>query len=257
MGTPALWALAGDATIGALSVRAARGTTCVLDGWATLGAGNRARVPGPDDGLPPVPLPTVPLPGDEGTPQPPGADGEPAPEQLYTSLSYCGLQEQTARSALEDPLATLQRTADDAGTRRFGAEPGALGQAVGCASVSGRAATLAVAAPGVELDRVDGLPSDPGELAEVLGGCPLTLVSLDHLTDAGRPGVEKTDDGTDPEPRAAALRRIDDTIGQLRAATAMLPGRRCCCSPASPRSTTGGRNCTSAWPRDPVSAPGG
>ena len=47
--------MAGDSAIGALSVRAARSTTCVLDGWATLGAGNRARVPGPDEGLPPVP----------------------------------------------------------------------------------------------------------------------------------------------------------------------------------------------------------
>ena len=99
----------------------------------------------------------------------------------------------------------MARTAEDAGTARFGAEPAALGEAVGCATVSGRAATLAVAAPGVELTRVDVLPADPAELAGVLAGCPLALVSLDQLTDAGVPGVEQTDDGTDPEPRAAAL----------------------------------------------------
>ncbi|SFF81813.1 hypothetical protein [Blastococcus tunisiensis] len=223
VGTPELWALAQESSIGALSVRAARGTTCVLDGWATLGAGNRTRVPGPDDGLPPVPLPTVPLTGDEAAPATPvpGADGEPAPEpQLYTSLSYCGLQERTASVALEDPLATVERTAADPGTRRFGAEPAALGEQVGCATVSGRAATLAVAAPGVELTRPASLPSDPGQLAEVLGQCPLTLVSLDQLTAAGRPGVEKTDDGTDPEPRASALARIDRAVGELRAAIA-------------------------------------
>ena len=59
--TPHLWEMAEQGSVGALSVRAARGTTCLLDGWATLGAGNRARFPGPDDGLPPVPLPMPPL----------------------------------------------------------------------------------------------------------------------------------------------------------------------------------------------------
>ena len=37
--TPELWSLAEDSAIGALSVRAGRSTTCLLDGWATLGAG--------------------------------------------------------------------------------------------------------------------------------------------------------------------------------------------------------------------------
>ena len=46
--TPELWDLASSSAIGALSVRAARGTSCLLDGWATLGAGNRARFPGAD-----------------------------------------------------------------------------------------------------------------------------------------------------------------------------------------------------------------
>jgi hypothetical protein len=225
-GTPELWGLAGDSAIGALSVRAARSTTCVLDGWATLGAGNRARVPGPDEGLPPVPLPTVPLPEDPAgapTASPEGDGAAPTPP-LDTSLSYCGLQERAASVALVDPLATVARTAEDEGTRRFGAEPAALGEAVGCATVSGRAATLAVAAADVEVTRVDDLPTDPDALAGVLSGCPLTLVSLNQLTDAGQPGAEKTDDGTDPEPRAAALLRIDRAVGQLRAAAAALPG---------------------------------
>ncbi|TFV66157.1 UNVERIFIED_ORG: hypothetical protein E4P37_06925 [Bacillus sp. AZ43] len=219
-GTPELWAMAGDSTIGSLSVRAARGTTCVLDGWATLGAGNRARVPGPDDGLPPVPLPTVPLPEEEAAPttEPPA---EPEP-RLDTSLSYCGLQERAASVALADPPATVTRTAEDEGTRRFGAEPGALADAVGCATVSGRAATLAAAVPGVDIARVDDLPTDAAGLAGILSGCPLTLVSLDQLTEAGKPGVEKTDDGTDPEPREAALERIDRAVGQLRAGVAEL-----------------------------------
>jgi hypothetical protein len=226
-GTPELWALAGESSIGAMSVRAARSTTCVLDGWATLGAGNRARVPGPDEGLPPVPLPTVPLPDDPAAPTAPPtapADGTAPEPRVDTSLSYCGLQERTAEEALLEPEATVARTAADEGTARFGAEPAALGEAVGCATVSGRAATLAVAAPGVEITRADTLPAEPEPLARALAGCPLALVTLDQLTDAGRPGAEKTDDGTDPEPRAAALLRLDGAVGRLREALATLPG---------------------------------
>lgn len=227
--TPALWALAEGSPVGAVSVRAARGTTCLLDAWATLGAGNRARYPGPEEGLPPVPLPQVPLP-DEDTPAaegPTGPDGEPAVDAeppMDTSLSYCGLQERAAEMALGDPQATVLRTAEDPGTARFGAEPGALGAAVGCAVVSGRAAALAVAAPDVEITRADTLPPDPAELAGVLGGCPLSLVTLNQLTFAGEPGMEKTDDGTDPEPRAAALSSIDRAVGRLVDAVAELPG---------------------------------
>jgi hypothetical protein len=226
-GTPELWALAGDSSIGALSVRAARSTTCVLDGWATLGAGNRARVPGPDDGLPPVPLPTVQVPDGQAEPTAPSADGaEPVPEPpVDSSLSYCGLQERAASVALVDPAATVQRTAEDDGTVRFGAEPGALGKAVGCATVSGRAAALAVAVPGVDIERIDPLPADAAPLADALSGCRLTLVTLNQLSDAGQPSPEKTDDGTDPERRVAALSRIDRIVGQLRAAVATLPGK--------------------------------
>ncbi|GAA3166826.1 hypothetical protein GCM10010531_19320 [Blastococcus jejuensis] len=233
--TPELWALAEESPVGATSVRAARSTTCVLDGWATLGAGNRARFPGPDEGLPPVPMPQVPLPDDEAGPQPaPGDgaddDGEDAQTgdgrdpPLDTSLSHCGLQERVAAVGLVDPQDTVERTAADEGTARFGAEPAALGDAVGCATVSGRAATLAVAAPGVDIIRADTLPTDPETLAGVLDECPLTLVSLEHLSDAGKPGAEKTDDGTDPLPRAQALTAIDEQLGRIRQAISAAPG---------------------------------
>ena len=223
--TPELWGLAAESSIGAVSVRAARSTTCLLDGWATLGAGNRARVPGPDEGLPPVPLPTVPLPEEpaEPTPTPEGTDGAPEPA-VDTTLAHCGLQERSAVVALSDPAAVVERTAAEEGTARFGAEPGALGAAVGCATVSGRAAALAVAAPGVELTMADPLPADVPTLTGVLAGCPLTVVSLDAMTDAGEPGPRKTDDGTEPELRAAALAEIDADVGRLRNAVAELPG---------------------------------
>ncbi|WP_029432559.1 hypothetical protein [Blastococcus sp. URHD0036] len=222
--TPQLWALADDAAIGSMSVRAARATTCVLDGWATIGAGNRVRVPGPDDGLPPVPLPTVPIPedpADPAAPTTPPAGQEPA---FDTSLTYCGLQERLVTVGLDDPLATVRRTAEDAGTARFGAEPAALGEAVGCATVVGGAPAVAVAAPGVALTTAQVLPTDPGGVGALLSGCPLSLVSLDALLTAGRPGVDRTDDGTEPGPRAAALARIDEAVGRLRGAVDALPG---------------------------------
>jgi hypothetical protein len=222
--TPKLWDLADHSPIGSMSVRAARSTTCVLDGWATLGAGNRARYPGPEEGLPPVPLPTVPLPDDPNGASPtPGPDGDQP--VLDTSLSHCGLQERAADVGLADPEGTVARTADDPGTTRFGAEPGALGRAVGCAGVAGRAATLAVAAPGVRLDQADRLPADDGKLGELLGACPLALVSLDELTDAGTPGADRTDDGTEPKQRSDALTSIDEQIGRVRTAVGELSGR--------------------------------
>jgi hypothetical protein len=233
--TPTMWAMAEQGSIGALSVRAARGTTCLLDGWATLGAGNRARFPGPDEGLPPVPLPTVPLPEENpGEPVPEGApatggdaptDGDGAEPRVDTSLSHCGLQERIAAVALDDPAATVQRTADDEGTNRFGAEPAALGAGVGCAAVSGRAAALAAAAPGVTLDRRVALPAEADDLTAFLSGCDLTLVSLDQLTLAGSPGADQTDDGTDPAPRAGALTRVEESLGRLQTAVDALPGQ--------------------------------
>ncbi|SDX98047.1 hypothetical protein SAMN05661080_01907 [Modestobacter sp. DSM 44400] len=205
--TPALWALADGAAIGALSVRAARSTTCLLDGWATLGAGNRARFPGPAQPIPPVPV-----------------DDAAAPVPVVdASLSYCGLQEQVASLGLHDPPAALARVAEDDATVRFGAEPGALGDAVGCATVIGRAASLAAAGPDTTLDLRDALPSTVAETTPLLNGCPLTLVSLDQLTDAGRPGPEQTDTGTTPVAREEALADLDAKVGQLVAATAALP----------------------------------
>jgi hypothetical protein len=230
--TPELWALAEGSPIGAVSVRAARSTSCVLDGWATLGAGNRARFPAPDESIPPVPLPTVPLPG-----QTPGGEGggddasapddaapqEPTPPlpPASPSLSHCGLQERLAQAGLADPQAAVAAVAADPATARFGADPAALGEAVGCATVVGRAPALAVAAPGVMLTQREQLPADPGEL---LTGCPLVLVGLGDLVDAGEPDLETSDTGTEPLPRAAALTGIDAALGRLVDAVAAAPG---------------------------------
>ncbi|MFW3168983.1 hypothetical protein [Geodermatophilus sp. CPCC 206100] len=234
--TPHLWALADDSPVSAVSVRAARATSCLLDGWATLGAGNRARFPAPDESVPPVPLPTVPLPG-----EPPGNGGDdagaddggdgtvpedqaPAVPPAIPSLSHCGLQERLAEAGLTDPAAAVEAVAGDPASARFGAEPAALGRAVGCATVVGRAAALAAAAPGVALTQAEQLPADPGAVGQLLDGCPLTLVSLDALLDAGEPALEGSDTGTEPRPRASALAAIDAAVGRLVAAVDAAPG---------------------------------
>ena len=129
-----------ESSIGAMSVRAARSTTCLLDGWATLGAGNRARVPGPGRG--PAagaaadraaaggrarPPPTA-------TPDRPGRRGgraEPRGGHLAVLLRPAGADRRGRRWTTR--RRPSQRTADDEGTARFGAEPGALGDGASAA----------------------------------------------------------------------------------------------------------------------------
>ena len=195
-GTPELWSLAESSPIGSVSVRAARSRTCVLDGWATLGAGNRVKVPGPD------------------------ATTAPAPPKL----TFCGSQQRMASSVASDPVAAVRRAAAAPGTLRYGAEPGALGAAVGCATVVGKATGLAAAGPHVKLTQRDSLPSDPAELSSLLSGCKLSLISLDQLIGAGRPGSHSTVTGVDPARGSAALKGVDDAVRNVRAAAARLPG---------------------------------
>lgn len=221
---PQTWTLAQESAIGALSVRAARSTTCVLDGWATLGAGNRARWAQAVEPIPPVPLP--PDPGAEAQDDLPAAVpdifGPDTPED--TSLSYCGLQEQVANVGIADPAVAVARVAEDEATARFGAEPGALGDAVPCVSTVGRAASVAAAGPQATLTQVGELPADAAGIAGVVAGCPLTLASLGDLTDAGAPSADETDTGTQPLPRGAALGQVDQAVGAVRAALTTLPG---------------------------------
>jgi hypothetical protein len=220
--TPQLWSLAGDSAIGALSVRAGRSTTCLLDGWATLGAGNRARYPGPVEPVPPAPVPSAPLPEGDGAAAPATSDRPVAP--VDTRLSYCGLEEQVAKVGLAEPERTVARVAADEATARFGAEPGALGQAVSCSTVVGRAASLAVAGEGSHVDVRDSLPADDPGLTTLLDDCPLTLVSLGQLSDAAAPGADASDDGTVPTARQAAVQGVDAAVGRLRTAVGALPG---------------------------------
>jgi hypothetical protein len=213
-GTPELWELAGRGAIGSLTVRAARSNTCLLDGWATLGAGNRARYPGAEE--PPADVP-LPLPED-------GADGEEA-ELVPTAEgpgSLCDLQQYIAETSTASARSTVARIADDEATRRFGAEPAALGAAVGCAGVVGEPAALAVAAEGVELTPLTRLDQ------RSLGRCPLAVVSLDELVNTADRSSEETEPPLTTETvgpdRAAALADVDAAIGQVAEVADGLPG---------------------------------
>jgi hypothetical protein len=221
-GTPQLWDLARDGAIGSMTVRAARSNTCLLDGWATLGAGNRARYPGPEE-----PPPALPVPLPDGDAAEDAAPDDAAPDPDGPS-SLCDLQQLIADVGLTEPEGALTRIAEDEGTRRFGAQPGALGEAVGCAVAVGRPAALAVAGEGVELTAREELPSGPGAVAGVLEGCPLSVVGLEGLVDTadvGPDAVERalTDDRVLPA-RAAGLAEVDAELGQVVSAVGHLPG---------------------------------
>jgi hypothetical protein len=217
-GTPALWDLAGSGAIGSLTVRAARSLTCVLDGWASLGAGNRARFPGPQEPDPAQPLP---LPGNgEAEDEDEPVVGPDGPRTL------CDRQQLLVDLTLAEPQQILERIAEDDATRRFGAEPGALGTAVGCATAVGRPAALAVAAPGVDVTVTRGLPS--GDIGELLGGCPLAVVNLGQLVDTADLGPADAErsltDDTVPAERADALADLDATVARISEAADSLPG---------------------------------
>lgn len=213
---PELTELAAESALGDMTVRAARSRTCVLDGWASLGAGNRARYPAPTADAE-ANLPQL----------------DPAEQaRLMDTLAGCGQQEQVALYGLTDVVQTVGRIAEDEGTRRFGAQPGALGEAVGCSTAIGRASAIAVSAPGAQVSINDEIPASE-QLVAALGRCPLSLISVPELigsvptvdSTVGPPG--QAGEAAVPlpgRPRGQAVAALDDTIAEVRAAIAGLPG---------------------------------
>lgn len=203
--TPAMWALAGRAGLGDLSVRTAVRSARCLDAWLTLGSGNRARGahgPAMDDG--------VGASCDAAVPQPPG------------------------RAAVR----TLQQA--QAGTH-FGVRVGALGAALHRAGLR----TAAFGGPGAQLAAMDRSgqvdvtgPAVPQALAAALPTVALAVVELPQVYDeeaaashsAGfdqgvAPGGAAYHPPTDAEraaalaaPRRAASHRVDTEVGRLLAA---------------------------------------
>ncbi|MGE5826951.1 MAG: hypothetical protein ACM30G_01120 [Micromonosporaceae bacterium] len=148
-GTPALWRLAENGSIGALAVRSARRLTCPADGWLTLGAGNLAqRVKTRDT----TSCPSFDVPVD----RPDGIGGFVRDQQLVV------------RENEKLP---------------WGARPGALAESVRCTVAVGRGAAVAAARPIGRVDRyAEGLPDDP---ADLLSQCVLSIVDLGEVVGTG------------------------------------------------------------------------
>jgi hypothetical protein len=147
--TPALWQQASRGSVGWLSVRSGRRTTCPADGWLTLGAGNYAA-------------------WDTRTVReacPPAAPDLTQPDALGANI---GQQRSLVRTNERLP---------------YGAVPGALAESVRCTVAVGTGAAIAAARPFGRVDRYEAeLPADPRTL---LSDCVLSIVDLGTVTGSG------------------------------------------------------------------------
>lgn len=150
--TPALARLVREGSVGSLSVRTAPSVTCSGEGWLTLGAGTYAAVEDPD-----------------GTKARRGC-GPRRPPPVTERGNGAQVVTMPLLSRVNDSL-------------RFGAEPGVLGDTVGCTAAVGTGAALAVADFRGQVDRYEArLPGDPTRL---LDRCPLTAIDLGSLASDG------------------------------------------------------------------------
>lgn len=168
--TPTLWALAERDSIAALSVLSAHNPTCPADGWLTLGAGNYAR-------------------RDTGTVE----SSCPVMDPKLTSPDGIGAN-----------VGDQSGVVTDNSSLTYGAQPGALADAVRCTVAVGTGAAIAAARPFGRVDRYAAkLPADP---AALLNSCTLSIVDLGTVS------------ATDPRQRRAQARAVDAELAQVVAA---------------------------------------
>src|SRR6266545_2411361 len=171
--TPTMWRLAQHAAVGALSVTSAHSPTCPADGWLTLGAGNFAVRTDPTLSVgPDCPPDTVPVPTQGGT----GA-------------------------MLPDQETGVNRWNRD---QSYGAQPGALAEAVRCTVAVGPGAAIAAARASGRVDRYR--PALPDQPEPLLASCILSIVDLGTIR------------GDSPQVRQAAARQADQVLARLLAA---------------------------------------
>ncbi len=167
--TPTLWRLSQQDAIAALTVRSARTPTCPTDGWLTLGAGNYVRS------------------ADRVV-----ADQCPPANATITNPDDIGAK------------VTYSAPPKDDTNLSFGAQPGALAEAVRCTVAVGTGAAIAAARPFGRVDRYAArLPNDPTSL---LGECPLSIVDLTTVS------------GATPPARAVRARAVDANLAKVLAA---------------------------------------
>ncbi|GAA4238852.1 hypothetical protein GCM10022254_56530 [Actinomadura meridiana] len=151
--TPALWKLVAGGSAAGLSIRTTRTNTCPTDGWLTLSAGQRSRLPHRSCALPAAPI----LPGQRSPTGPPPVGGAIAP-------------------------GWPEIKSDNADTN-YHAQVGLLGDAVqragGCTTAVGPGAVFGVGNGGGRVDRYVDAPdrATPEDWAR----CSLTAVDVDDL----------------------------------------------------------------------------
>ncbi len=170
--TPTLWKLAQEGSVGALSVRSATNPTCPADGWLTLGAGNLAERSERQQPLVGGVCPAMQVPLTKPDSIGASVTDQPTVVQLNKKLPY-------------------------------GAQPGALAEAVRCTAAVGTGAAVAAARP---YGRVDKYSEDlPTDFRAYLASCVLSVVDLGTL------------DAVDPVTRQAQAHAVDARLATVLA----------------------------------------
>lgn len=195
--TPHLWEMAGEASIGNVSIRSATSRTCPTDGWLTVSAGQRAVS---ERGRSTV------------------CEPAPAPQSSGSGAFVPGFgtfMEHNRTSEFAAPVGLLGQTVSEAGGTTLAVGPGA---ALGAADERGHVDHYLSDPADLTTDRLDGVSLAAVELAE--------LTSL-HPDPAPASAVSEDAEPAEPDPddvperdREAALRIVDD---RMRALMDVLP----------------------------------
>ena len=147
--TPRLWELLRDGSGAALTVRSVNTSTCPVDAWLGVSAGERAAAPALD-----------------GNPR--RASWEPCPEP---------------GAVVDGRVSGWADYVEAAGALRFNSTLGTLGDAAAeqgvCVSAVGPGAALGAARGDGSVERA--VPFDPAALPDALTSCPITLVDVGSL----------------------------------------------------------------------------
>jgi hypothetical protein len=188
-GTPALWRLASEGSVGSLVVSGVTTLSCPADGWLTLNAGARVAAPRTAAGSC-EPLPAV-------IPQAAVVQGSPAAAQVPRMPSLVSYNAQLPLHY--DPHWGLLSTAASPGQCATGAGPGA---ALALASTTGQVSSYL---PAAGLTRQD------------LARCALTVVDLGALPSAAGASEAAGPMSAASGHRAGQVRAADHEIGRISA----------------------------------------
>jgi hypothetical protein len=176
-GTPTLWKFTRQGSAAALSARTTEASTCPVDGWLTVSAGQRARLAHGSCALPPAPV----------------------------------------RAGSDFYVPGFDAMRRDNATTNYEAKVGLLGEAVhrggGCTMAVGPGGVFGAADTG---GRVDRYVASPGQVTD-WSQCALTAVDVDDVFRAYiTAGVDArgTQVPVSPAQRTAAASRADQRIGQ-------------------------------------------